>query len=444
MCVLPTRFAIDYKNQGFSMKNVRWWVMCGVLPILAACGGGDNVRCNLLGGAACNSPDPVVNLAPVAHAGANQSVLLDRTPVTLNASGSTDANGDLLKYEWVMLSKPFRSIAALNNDVLVMPTFTPDVNGTYVFSLVVSDSKLSSGVSLVTVTASEVNARPVASAGVDQSVMVNALVTLDGRDSSDANRDDELTFTWSLVRPDGTSQVLTGVRPTFNAALTGNYTASLTVRDAESSSDPDAVLVVVSAVNAPPVAVIDTPASVVVGNAVQLSAANSTDVNQDPLNYKWSLLSKPMKSTGALADSSASLLAMQTLVNPVFTADVPGVYVISLVANDTKENSDPVTVAVIASAQNLPPVANAGPDQVVAVDSTVTLDGRGSTDPNLDILDYRWTWSSRPTGSNALLVNSLSARPTFTPDLPGFYVVTLSVDDNKDGSHVSRVLIKAE
>jgi hypothetical protein len=226
--------------------------------------------------------------------------------------------------------------------------------------------------------------------------------------------------------------------------LTGNYTASLTVRDAESSSDPDAVLVVVSAVNAPPVAVIDTPASVVVGNAVQLSAANSTDVNQDPLNYKWSLLSKPMKSTGALADSSASLLAMQTLVNPVFTADVPGVYVISLVANDTKENSDPVTVAVIASAQNLPPVANAGPDQVVAVDSTVTLDGRGSTDPNLDILDYRWTWSSRPTGSNALLVNSLSARPTFTPDLPGFYVVTLSVDDNKDGSHVSRVLIKAE
>lgn len=308
----------------------------------------------------------------------------------------------------------------------------------------VSDNKLKSGVSLVTVTASEVNARPVASAGVDQSVMVNALVTLDGRDSSDSNRDDELTFTWSLVRPDGTSHVLTGVRPTFTAALTGNYTASLTVRDAELSSDPDAVLVVVSAENAPPVAVISTLTSVVVGNAVQLSAANSTDVNQDPLNYKWSLLSKPMKSTGALADSSASLLATQTLVNPVFTADVPGVYVISLVANDTKVNSDPVTVAVIASAQNLPPVANAGPDQVVAVASLVTLDGRGSTDPNLDILDYRWTWSSRPTGSNALLVNSLSARPTFTPDLPGFYVVTLSVNDNKDGSHVSRVLIKAE
>lgn len=424
------------------MKHVRWLVLCGLLPVLAACGGGSG--CDLLGGAICGSSEKVVNLAPVANAGASQSVLLNGTAVQLDGSGSTDANGDAIKYLWSLLSKPSRSAATLSGVTAAKPTFTPDVNGVYVFSLLVSDANLTSAASLVTVSVSELNAPPVADAGSDQSVLVDTVVTLDGRDSSDANIDDQLTFTWSLVRPDGTSQMLTGVRPTFAAALTGTYSASLTVRDAVSSSDPDAVQVIVSAVNAPPVAVISTLTSVVVGNAVPLSAANSTDGNRDPLSYKWSLLSKPMKSTGALADSSASLLATQTLVNPVFTADVPGVYVISLVVNDTKVNSDPVTVAVTASAQNLPPVANAGADQVVAVGSSVTLDGRGSTDPNLDALNYRWSWSSRPTGSNAFLVNSFSTRPTFTPDLPGFYVVTLSVNDNKDGSHVSRVLIKAE
>jgi hypothetical protein len=426
------------------MKNVRWLVLCAVLPVLAACGGGGSSgRCSLLGGALCDSTDPVVNLAPVAQAGANQSVLLGRGAVTLDGSGSVDANGDLLTYQWVMFSKPSRSSATLVGGTSVMPTFTPDFNGTYVFSLVVSDGKLSSGVSLVTVTASEVNAPPVANAGVDQSVLLSAVVTLDGRDSSDANREDELTFTWSLVRPDGTSQVLSGVRPTFTAALTGTYTASLTVRDAVSSSDPDAVRVVVSAVNAPPVAVITSPSTVVVDSAVQLSAAGSTDGNRDALTYKWSLLNKPMKASGALADSVA-VLSTPTLVNSVFTADVAGVYVISLVVNDGKVNSDPVTVAVTASGLNLPPVANAGPEQVVAVAAVVTLNGSGSIDANGDTLTYQWALTTRPDTSAAVLVGPNTARPTFTADVAGFYVATLTVSDGKGGSHVSRVLIKAE
>jgi hypothetical protein len=379
----------------------------------------------------------------VAVAGANQSVLLGAGSVKLNGSGSTDANGDSLNYQWTLVSRPSRSTAALSQATSVEPTFTPDALGAYLFSLVVSDTKLSSATSLVTVTVSELNAPPVANAGVDQSVLVNAVVSLDGRDSSDANRDDVLTFTWSLVRPDGTSTVLTGVRPTFTAALTGTYTASLTVRDAVSSSEPDAVRVVVSAVNAPPVALITAPSSVVMGTRVQLSAAGSTDSNLDTLTYKWALLNKPMKATGALADSAA-VLSSATLVNPLFTADVAGVYVLSLVVNDGKVNSDPVTVTVTASSQNLPPVANAGPEQVVVVGAPVTLSGSASTDPNGDTLTYQWSLTTRPNLSAAALTNPNTVGPTFTPDLAGFYVATLTVNDSKGGTHVSRVLIKAE
>lgn len=423
------------------MKNVRWLVLCGLLPVLAACGGGS--ECNLLGGAACGSSDKVVNQAPVANAGASQSVLLNGAVVQLDGSGSTDANGDPLTYQWSLLSRPSRSAATLSGATAVKPTFTPDVNGAYVFSLVVSDAKLTSAASLVTVSVSELNAPPVANAGPDQSVLVDTVVTLDGRDSSDANSDDQLTFTWSLVGPDGTSQVLTGVRPTFTAALTGTYTASLTVRDAVSSSDPDAVRVIVSAVNAAPVAAISVLSTVVVGSTVQLSASGSSDGNQDPLTYKWSLLSKPMKAAGALADSAA-VLASPTVENPVFTADVAGVYVVSLVVNDSKVNSEPVTVAVTASALNLPPVANAGPEQVVAVAAVVTLDGSASTDANGDTLTYQWSLTTKPALSTATLAAATTVAPSFTADLAGFYVATLTVNDGKGGSHVSRVLIKVE
>jgi hypothetical protein len=123
--------------------------------------------------------------------------------------------------------------------------------------------------------------------------------------------------------------------------------ASLTVRDAVSSSAPDAMRVVVSAVNAPPLAVISSLSRVNVGSVVQLSGLASTDVNGDALTFKWALLNKPLLANGSTANSVAALSSL-TANNPVFTADLPGVYVVSLVVNDGKVNSDPVTVAITA------------------------------------------------------------------------------------------------
>jgi hypothetical protein len=180
-----------------------------------------------------------------------------------------------------------------------------------------------------------------------------------------------------------------------------------------------------------------------VGSSVQLSGASSTDSNRDALSYKWSLLSKPLRASGALADSAAQLSDV-SLVNPVFVADVAGVYVLSLAVNDGQVSSDPVTVAVTASALNLPPVANAGPEQVVVVGAVVTLDGSASSDVNMDTLTYQWSLTTRPNASTAVLTNPTTVAPTFTPDLAGFYVATLTVNDGKGGTHVSRVLILAE
>lgn len=424
------------------MKNIKWFVVCGLLTLLSACGGGGSGDCNLIGGAFCDSPDKVVNLAPVANAGPSQSVLLNGSAVQLDGSGSTDANGDALTYLWT-LAGPAGSAAVLTGTASSNPRFTPDVKGVYSASLVVDDGKLKSAAASVSVTVSEVNAPPVANAGPDQNVVLGSVVTLDGRDSSDANPADQLTFVWALSKPDGSSQTLTGVKPTFTASLRGVYTAGLTVSDGVLSSAIDTVRVQVSEANVAPVAVISALSSVSMGSVVQLSGLSSTDANNDPLTFKWALLRKPLLTTGGTANSLAVLSSVD-IHNPVFTADVAGVYVLSLVVNDGKVSSDPETWVVTATTGNLPPVANAGPDQTVALAAVVTLNGAGSSDANGDTLSYQWALTSKPNLSVAVLAEANTAAPTFTADLAGFYVATLTVSDGKGGSHVSRVLIEAE
>lgn len=421
------------------MRNLRWLVLAVLLPLLSACGGGGS-GCSLLGGAVCGGSSGAANVAPVANAGAGQSVLLG-TVVTLDASASTDANADVLTYRWT-LSKPAGSLATLDNESSAKPVFTADVKGVYWASLSVSDGQLSSTAS-VSVTVAELNAAPVANAGPDQSVLLNAVVTLDGRDSADANLGDLLTFKWALSKPDGTTALLTGVRPRFTADAKGIYVATLTVSDGLLSSDPVSVRVSVSEANAEPVAVITAAQYVVTGNDVSLSAAGSTDANGDRLAYSWTLLSKPMKASGASADSVATL-SDGTVVSPVFKADVSGIYVLSLVVNDGKANSKPVTFAVTASAANVPPVANAGPDQTVKVGSLVTLDATRSTDANGDVLTYSWVLTTNPGAPAVVLASATTANPTFTPTVAGIYVATLTVSDGKGGTHTAMVLIRVE
>src|SRR5580704_12895340 len=77
------------------------------------------------------------------------------------------------------------------------------------------------------------------------------------------------------------------------------------------------------------------------------------------------------------------------------------------------------------------PVANIGPNQSgLAVGTTVTLNGSGSTNPSgIGILTYSWVFTSVPMGSAATIINPTSVTPTFVPDLEGDYVLTLTVSN---------------
>ncbi len=170
----------------------------------------------------------VPDQAPTASAGYATTIPLGAS-FTLDGWG-WDPDGDTLTYQWTVVSPPGSS-AALSSTTIIRPTFTPDLEGQYVFSLVVNDGTLSSSPSTLTVTAA--NQPPVASAGADQAVAIGAAVMLDGSVSSDPNKT-PLSFAWTLAPPSGSAAVLAGATsatPSFVADVAGVYAATLVVSD---------------------------------------------------------------------------------------------------------------------------------------------------------------------------------------------------------------------
>ena len=263
----------------------------------------------------------------MAYAGPDQVVAVGGT-VFLSGTGSTDANNDPLSYRWAITSRPARSTAPLSNATTETPSFVADVAGSYVVQLVVNDGKTDSAPDEVVITTS--NTTPVANAGSDQTVSPGATVQLNGSASSDLDGD-TLTYLWTLTPPPGSSAVLTGVdtaTPSFTVDVPGTYTASLMVNDGTVSSTPD--MVIISTDNSRPVANAGADQVVAVGDTVTLNGAASSDADNDPLTYLWTL---------SVPAGSSATLSNPTAVTPTFVPDVVGEYVAHLIVNDGQLNS---------------------------------------------------------------------------------------------------------
>ena len=389
------------------------------------------------------------NTAPLVSAGIDLNVITG-LPVKLDGSGSHDPDGDALNYLWTMESKPPGSMAALSDATAVDPYFTPDLDGIYVISLVVNDGTEDSHAEKVTFTAGATAENPpIADAGSDRKVVTGTLVTLDGSNSWDPDGD-VISYVWSLhSKPSGSKAALsdaTSVNPTFTPDVDGNYIISLVVNDGNIDSGFDNVTITAgSTAENPPVADAGPNQNVVTGLIVTLDGRNSSDPDGDALTYSWKLASKPAGSATALANA--------TSVNPSFTPDTEGVYVINLMVNDGQFDSDIDSVRITATSAssctgNTPPVADAGDDQDVVLDLPVRLDGRDSYDVDLGsssewLLDYTWTFVSKPAGSSAKLTTPLNMYTYFTPDVEGDYTFRLVANDGCVDSAPDTVVVSA-
>ncbi|MBI2876791.1 MAG: PASTA domain-containing protein, partial [Candidatus Tectomicrobia bacterium] len=361
------------------------------------------------------------NQAPVAVTGPDQNVAVGEL-VTLDGRNSYDPDNDPITYAWTIRSRPEGSNVVLTNPGSVTPTFVPDLPGTYIFDLVVSDGRLNSSSDDTQVIAVHPTVPPTANAGPDQSVVTGSLVALDGRGSSDPDGN-PLTYHWQFFsRPAGSQAALddpSSPTPSFTADLDGEYILQLTVNDGRDNSIPDDVWVKASTPpHAPPVADAGPDQVVSLNAIIRLDGSGSYDPEGKPLTYRWGIVSPP----GIILppyDPNSPILEL--------LADRIGALVFELVVNDGQFDSPPDRVVV--TVVNDSPTANAGPDQTALVGTLLTLDGSGSFDPNGQPLTYLWTLPSAPAGSSAALSDPTSATPTFTPDLPGLYTFELVVGD---------------
>ena len=290
------------------------------------------------------------------------------------------------------------------------------------------------------------NHKPIANAGSNQSnITLGNTVTLDGGKSNDPDNN-AISYQWSFKSTPPASRLAslvnaTSVSPSFTPDVIGTYTIALVVNDGMVDSDPGTVTIIVVANttgNSAPIADAGNNQNVYVGDLVTLDAMNSMDPNGDPLTYIWVVYAVP----SAVGQSSTlTQVTNPTSSAPSFTPDVPGIYVFTLTVSDCMlESTSSVTVS---ASVNQAPLANAGPDQTVEVNSPVTLDGSASSDAENDPLTY--TWSFLPTATSPVTSVSLSyptpSTATFVPSAVGSYKFALHVNDGRSTSAADTVII---
>jgi hypothetical protein len=278
---------------------------------------------------------------PVANPGPNQFVNIGAL-VQLNGTGSTDVDGDSLSYQWTLTSKPANSAAKLSDFTALLPTFTADLPGSYQVQLIVNDGLANSAPAIVTITTNPPTV-PTAFAGQNLTVAHNTTITLQGVGVDPQGK--PLLYMWTLLaKPAGSTSTFSNPsipQPTLFLDKPGIFIAQLVVTNGSQTSPP--ATVTFSTTDTPPVANAGpNQDSALVGRTVFLDGSASTDVDHDPLTFKWTFASRP-SGTAALISGAGSMIAN-------FIPDVPGVYVAQLMVVDTYASGTPTTVTITVAA----------------------------------------------------------------------------------------------
>lgn len=281
------------------------------------------------------------------------------------------------------------------------------------------------------------NQAPIADAGDDITISADEPVQLNGSASYDPDGD-TIVFHWSFDFAPAGSDYATeegwsldnnhSVSPvtSFMPDVAGTYVVQLQVQDTEGNlSNTDTVIVEIQD-GSVPVANAGPDLTGAEGDLFTIDGSRSYDPYSRDLSYTWAFSSVP--ETSGLTELGGSDSPAAT-----FTADVGGVYVVSLVVDNGISRSTPdVAVIQVSSTSETPPSA-VTPETLEGEDCTaIEVDGSGSYDPNGASLVYKWWLEEKPNSSlasDASFDDTSAATPTFYPDVAGDYIIALSVYD---------------
>lgn len=372
--------------------------------------------------------NPAPNVPPVSNAGANQTITLPTSSVSLNGSGSTDSDGTITTYAWTRVSGP--NTPTITSPSTANTSVTGLIQGVYVFRLTVTDNDGATDADDITVTVNAApNVPPNANAGSDTSIQLPTnSVGLNGTGSSDSDGT-IVSYSWSKVSgPSYTISNANVVSPTVSNLLQGTYIFRLTVTDDDGATATDDVTVVVNPAtpppNEPPIAragndiVITLPTS-----STSVNGNTSTDPDGSIVSYLWTKISGPASST----------IGTPTAVSTTITGLVQGTYVFRLTVTDDDGATDTDDIEIrVDPAPNVLPNANAGSDISINLPTnTVSLNGSASNDPDGTISAYLWSKVSGPVSgtiaSPAAVITNVNGL------VQGNYVFNLRVTDNRGG-----------
>ena len=156
-------------------------------------------------------------------------------------------------------------------------------------------------------------------------------------------------------------------------------------------------------------------------DSVSLDGSASSDPDGTISSFQWSKISGP--ASFIINNAATARTVIKNLA--------AGVYRFELKVTDNGGLSSKDTMRVIVNdpAQpNRPPVANAGPDQTIALPTnTINLDGSGSTDPDNNITSYAWSKISGPSSFNISNANTVQTQVSNL--VQGIYQFELKVTD---------------
>jgi len=252
------------------------------------------------------------------------------------------------------------------------------------------------------------NRDPVASAGDDQSVTVDATVTLNGSGSYDPDDHLPLAYGWAQAGdPVVALSSPAAVSPTFTApGAPAVLTFTLTVTDAYGlASSPDTTVVTVTD-KAIAGLTADNSSPTTLGHTTFFTASVTAGSN---VSYHWAFGDG---QTGTGQSITHTYDAAITYTAAVTTSNAAG----------------KVSATTHVTVTNEPPIADAGSNQQVQVGDSVTLDGSGSYDPDGHLpLTYGWAQTGGP---GVTLSDAAAVSTTFTaPGKPTLLTFTLTVTD---------------
>lgn len=348
--------------------------------------------------------EPVIVIAPF------DSLIEVNQIVTIDAGQSFDPDSHAIFFNWQTLNG---GVVDPTNQPIT--TFQSSQSGFFAVFLNVKDEfgLFSNRVLNFTVGSPPVNELPVACL-IDstKTTAISEPALLDGSCSSDSNG---LPLTYSWVALDGgTVNPANTVQTEFTANEASTYTVSLIVDNGIHSSAPALALVTVLP-NQLPIANAGSDQTLRVGETAILDGSQSMDPEGETLTFLWTPL-------------NGGTITNPTSPAPTFSANIPGIYTISLIVNDGLDDSEPDIVNIIFLA-NQRPIADAGEDDSTYVGIPVILDGSGSSDPENDPLTFLWE-----SLNGGIVSNPGQQIASFQADIPMTYAISLKVFDGQDWS----------